>query len=67
MLRTCFAALVAAALVAACGDSNDTKPSDGDDDPLPGALAPCVDQPDQLSASPSGQLPCDLLPPGFTP
>jgi hypothetical protein len=42
------------------------------DDPPPPApppvdsLSPCVDQPTALQGPPSGQLPCELLPPGFS-
>ncbi|HKQ69864.1 MAG TPA: hypothetical protein VJT73_11025 [Polyangiaceae bacterium] len=28
--------------------------------------APCLDRPTDLPRPPSGQLPCDLLPPGFS-
>jgi hypothetical protein len=31
-----------------------------------GGLAPCLDRPNELERPPSGQLPCDLLPPGFS-
>jgi hypothetical protein len=33
--------------------------------PSDGGLAPCLDRPTDLDRPPSGQLPCDLLPPGF--
>jgi hypothetical protein len=42
------------------------------DDSLPPAPPPvdsltsCLDQPNALQSPPSGQLPCDLLPPGFS-
>lgn len=29
-------------------------------------LTPCVEQPTALARPPSGQLPCELLPPGFS-
>jgi hypothetical protein len=32
-----------------------------------GNLAPCLEQPTALARPPSGQLPCELLPPGFSP
>jgi hypothetical protein len=41
------------------GGSDVTAPPTGD-----GGLAPCLDQPG-LDRPPSGQLPCELLPPGF--
>ena len=31
------------------------------------ALAPCVERPTDLPRPPTGALPCELLPPGFTP
>lgn len=31
-----------------------------------GTLKPCVEQPTALAVAPSGQLPCELLPPGFS-
>jgi hypothetical protein len=31
-----------------------------------GELVPCLDRPDQLERPPTNELPCDLLPPGFT-
>jgi hypothetical protein len=37
-----------------------TPPPPGD-----GGLVPCLDRPNELDRPPSGQLPCDLLPPGF--
>ncbi|PTL77863.1 hypothetical protein [Vitiosangium sp. GDMCC 1.1324] len=41
------------------------------DDPPPPAppvdsLTACVEQPTALQTPPSGQLPCELLPPGFS-
>lgn len=54
--------------LAACGDNQeapkDAPPADASD---PGALAPCLDRPTDLARPPTGQLPCELLPPGFTP
>lgn len=53
--------------LAACGDNQeapkDAPPADAAD---PGALAPCLDRPTDLPRPPTGQLPCELLPPGFT-
>jgi hypothetical protein len=59
------------AALAACGDN--IKPStrdgglDGAVDAPSGRLTGCLDLPDQLPAAPTGQLPCDLIPPGLTP
>jgi hypothetical protein len=57
-------------LAAACGDNE--KPTTPDDagidagpDANPQALAPCLDRPTDLPRPPSGQLPCELLPPDF--
>ena len=49
-------------LAATCGDN--TLPPD---DPQPQPLAPCLDRPTDLPRPPpaTGQLPCELLPPGF--
>jgi hypothetical protein len=32
-----------------------------------GVLKPCLDQPSDLPRPPTGNLPCDLIPPGLTP
>jgi len=29
-------------------------------------VGPCLDRPGELTRAPNGQLPCELLPPGFT-
>ena len=62
------AAVLLLALVA-CGDNtrgtvkDDAAVSDAAPD---GALKACLDQPTALARPPSsGQLPCELLPPGF--
>ena len=57
-------------LAAACGDNG--KPSTprdagADADAAPQALGPCLDRPTDLARPPAGQLPCELLPPGFVP
>lgn len=58
-------------LAAACGDnvSSSTPGDAGGDATTPDApgpsLAPCLDRPTDLSRPPTGQLPCELLPPGF--
>jgi hypothetical protein len=59
-------------LAAACGDNGKAaKPHDaGVDasvDAAPQALGPCVDRPTDLARPPTGQLPCEFLPPGFVP
>ncbi len=58
------------AALAACGDN--LKPSTPDDagidaavDAPSGRLTGCIDRPNQLPVAPSGQLPCDLIPPGL--
>lgn len=57
----------AALLAGACGD--DTQPPAGPDagpDGPPGdKLAPCLPSPTKLLRPPTGQLPCELLPPNF--
>jgi hypothetical protein len=66
--------VVVALLATACGDNraapgDDAGPSIDagvDGGPGPAALAPCLDRPTDLSVIP-GQLPCELLPPGFKP
>jgi hypothetical protein len=70
MIRLLF---VVALLAAGCGD-NSAAPRDPDpavpaDAGVDGAvaLAPCLDRPTDLSTAPAGQLPCELLPPGFKP
>lgn len=54
-------------VLAACGDNNSptTPPGDGGMD-SPAAAGPCVARPTDLPR-PSVTLPCELLPPGFTP
>ena len=55
-------------LAAACGDNGKAaKPHDAGVDAAPQALGPCVDRPTDLARPPTGQLPCELLPPGFVP
>jgi len=63
---------LAAVMVAACGD-NRAAPGDAPD-PVDGsvpdgsvAIGPCLDRPTELAGAPAGQLPCELLPPGFQP
>lgn len=57
---------LACAVLGACGD--DTQPPAGPDagpDANPGALASCLGEPTKLARPPTGQLPCELLPPNF--
>ena len=57
--------LAACALaLAACPKGPD--PVDGGSDAGP-VSGPCVDRPGELAKAPNGQLPCELLPPGFKP
>ena len=64
-----FLLLVGWLWLAACGDNQqaprDAAPADAAADPA--ALAPCLDRPTDLPRPPTGSLPCELLPPGFTP
>lgn len=60
-------ALVLITLLAACGDNLEARHdagSDGGSD-APQALRHCLDERAALLQPPNGQLPCDLLPPGF--
>jgi hypothetical protein len=78
LMHTLAAAAIAIAL-AACGDngkppvSEDAAPLpidaavDAPIDAPPGAIGPCLERPTDLSRPPTGALPCELLPPGFTP
>ncbi len=61
-----------AMLATACGDNRGAPKDDagvGEDAAIPpdGAAArtACVDRPTDLSVAPPGELPCELLPPGF--
>ena len=62
--------LVLAVLATACGD-NRAAPSEASvpppDDAAPATLRACLDRPSDLAVTPSGPLPCELLPPGFPP
>ena len=58
------------ALVAGCKDFHAADiPGDAavvtPDAPGQMTLAPCLDRPTDLARPPTGQLSCDLLPPGF--
>lgn len=46
--------------MASCKDDAQPPEQPGD------KLTPCLDQPTALARPPSGQLPCELLPPGFS-
>ena len=60
-------ALLLIACLAACGDNlaarHDAGPSDASDAAQP--LQHCLESPTQMVRPPNGQLPCDMLPPGF--
>lgn len=77
-LRRSMAAVWLAASVsalAACGDNlpaaddpGGSMSDAGPDEPSDAAvqtLTPCLDRPTDMQKPPTGQLPCDLLPPGF--
>ena len=52
--------LLAPLLTAACSDDPKPPAPDG------GTLTACIDLPAQSMSPPTGQLPCELLPPGFS-
>lgn len=60
-------ALVLLALIAACGDNQKARDDAGSDAGVdaPQGLKHCLDEREALLQPPNGQLPCDLLPPGF--
>jgi hypothetical protein len=52
--------------LSACGDN--IEPPARPDAAVPvNAVAPCLDRPQQTATPPSGQLPCELISPGFQP
>jgi len=62
--------LTLALTLVGCGDNSLPGASDGpsvdpDGPPVVSPLAPCIDRPADLPRPPTGQLSCDLLPPGF--
>lgn len=66
-MRSVFITLL---LVSACGDNvAPVVPDDAAPLPVPDAavqpLTACLDRPTDLARPPTGQLPCELLPPGF--
>lgn len=67
MRRYILLVVMVAAMSVGCGDNQKSQPDagmgNGDDAAMP--LAHCLDSPEQVVLPPSGQLPCDLLPPGF--
>lgn len=76
MKRIILLAFVAA-LAAACGDNLAPPAVDPQDDAAPPEIdagvdaAPvttsaCLDRPTDLQRPPTGQLPCELIPPGLT-
>lgn len=59
-----FFLLACASALAACPPP--PPPADaGVDAGTPNTLEHCLDAPDTIVRQPSGELPCDLLPPGF--
>ncbi len=72
-MRAAIAIVVLA--LGACGD--DLKPAQtpdaavsdaaAPDAPSTNAVGPCLDRPDRLDPTPSTQLPCELISPGFQP
>jgi hypothetical protein len=71
MSRYLWVMLIGASLaVAGCGDNigapsrDDAGAADAAPDAAQG-LQHCLDVPTQIVKPPNGQLPCDLLPPGF--
>jgi hypothetical protein len=60
-------ALLFTVVLFGCGDNvvPDPPPDPTPDGPVAPVLAPCLDRPTDLSTPPTGQLTCDLLPPGF--
>ncbi|HEY5920820.1 MAG TPA: hypothetical protein VIV11_04080 [Kofleriaceae bacterium] len=62
-------ALLLVVALAACGDNKPARDDAGTGDgSMPDATQPlrhCLDHPTNLVKPPTGQLPCDLLPPGF--
>lgn len=55
-------------LAAACGDNTKASVPDdaGPDAPDAAPVGACLDRPTDLPMPPTGALPCELLPPGFT-
>jgi hypothetical protein len=51
---------------AGTGGGTGTSTGTGGGTPGDGGLVPCLDRPTELERPPNGELPCDLLPPGFT-
>jgi hypothetical protein len=55
--------IIICTLLAACGDNGKAKPADAGID-TPTHLKGCLDTP-SVPMAPTGQLPCDLIPPGL--
>jgi hypothetical protein len=53
-------------MATACGD-NAAVPKDDAGIDAPAVIGACLDRPTEMARAPSGQLPCELLPPGFQP
>lgn len=58
-MKPCGLWLLAALAVSSCSDESAPTPEQ------PQGLSSCLESPTQLARPPSGQLPCELLPPGF--
>lgn len=55
--------IIVCALLAACGDDHKSTPHDAGVDAT-SKLTGCLDTP-SVPPAPTGQLPCDLIPPGL--
>jgi len=72
-MRAAITVLLLALGTTACGD--DRTPAhvdagagaDAAPDAVTATVGPCLDRPDRLDSTPTGQLPCDLISPGFQP
>lgn len=69
-------ALIFVAALAACGDNKDAPKDAAPDDAVAidaaidgatTAIGPCLDRPTEATKAPNGQLPCELISPGFHP
>jgi hypothetical protein len=73
-MRRLVLLLVTVVALAACGDNKvPAAKEDAGPPPIDAAVdgppvvntGPCLDRPTDMPLPPSGQLPCELLPPGF--
>jgi hypothetical protein len=60
LMKVGWLALLLPLVAASCKD--DPPP---DDPQPPPEVTACLEQPGELATPPAGQLPCELLPPGF--